>query len=126
MPQKVLTISRKVEECAALWGGGGSRAMDPAGCAGVGWRRMALFSLFIAPDAKNILQPAASFRGLAGNFVVRCLPTRVHVNLCQLCRVSGTTKCITLRTISIDVYPSAIALQVKVVLLTNHSWVHRC
>ena len=31
---------------------------------------MALFSLFIAPDAKNILQPEASFAGLAGKFVV--------------------------------------------------------
>lgn len=35
-----------------------------------GWKRMALFSLFIAPDAKNILNPENSFRGLAGKFVV--------------------------------------------------------
>ena len=35
-----------------------------------GWKRMALFSLFIAPDAKNILNPESSFRGLAGKFVV--------------------------------------------------------
>jgi hypothetical protein len=31
---------------------------------------MALFSLFIAPDAKNILNPERSFRGMAGKFVV--------------------------------------------------------
>ena len=43
---------------------------DPDGCAKVGWKRMALFSLFIAPDAKNILKPDASFAGLAGKFVV--------------------------------------------------------
>ena len=43
---------------------------DPDGCAKVGWKRMALFSLFIAPDAKNILKPDASFQGLAGKFVV--------------------------------------------------------
>ena len=30
----------------------------------------ALFSLFIAPDAKNILKPSASFEGMAGKFVV--------------------------------------------------------
>lgn len=35
-----------------------------------GWKRMALFSLFIAPDAKNILNPENSFRGLVGKFVV--------------------------------------------------------
>jgi len=35
-----------------------------------GWKRMALFSLFIAPDAKNILNPERSFRGVAGKFVV--------------------------------------------------------
>lgn len=35
-----------------------------------GWKRMALFSLFIAPDAKNILNPETSFRGMAGKFVV--------------------------------------------------------
>ena len=35
-----------------------------------GWMRMALFSLFIAPDAKNILNPERSFRGMAGKFVV--------------------------------------------------------
>jgi len=83
-----------------LAGGGGDRAADPAGCAGVGWRRMVLFSLFIAPDAKNILQPAASFRGLAGNFVVWRLrwATLVHVNFCQLCSVPGFTECIKLRS----------------------------
>ena len=43
---------------------------DPDACAKVGWKRMALFSLFIAPDAKNILQPEASFAALAGKFVV--------------------------------------------------------
>jgi len=30
----------------------------------------ALFSLFIAPDAKNILKPSSSFEGMAGKFVV--------------------------------------------------------
>jgi len=35
-----------------------------------GWQRMVLFSLFIAPDAKNILNPGTSFRGLANKFVV--------------------------------------------------------
>jgi hypothetical protein len=32
--------------------------------------RKALFSLFIAPDAKNILAPAKSFQGLRNKFVV--------------------------------------------------------
>ena len=35
-----------------------------------GWQRMALFSLFIAPDAKNILNPGTSFQGLANKFIV--------------------------------------------------------
>ena len=53
----------------ALPGADVTRA-DPDGCAKVGWKRMALFSLFIAPDAKNILKPDESFAGLAGKFVV--------------------------------------------------------
>ena len=52
-----------------LPGAGATRA-DPKGCASVGWQRMALFSLFIAPDAKNILKPSSSFEGMAGKFVV--------------------------------------------------------
>ena len=53
-----------------LPGAGGDRAVDPDACAAIGWRRMALFSLFIAPDAKNILAPEESFAGLANRFAV--------------------------------------------------------
>ena len=35
-----------------------------------GWRRMTLFSLFIAPDAKNIINPATSFNAMKNRFVV--------------------------------------------------------
>jgi hypothetical protein len=35
-----------------------------------GWRRMTLFSLFIAPDAKNIINPAKSFNAMKNKFVV--------------------------------------------------------
>ena len=52
-----------------LPGAGATRA-DPKGCASVGWKRMALFSPFIAPDAKNILKPSSSFEGMTGKFVV--------------------------------------------------------
>ena len=54
----------------ALPGAGADRTTDPDTCATVGWQRMALFSLFIAPDAQSILRPADSFAGLAGKFVV--------------------------------------------------------
>jgi hypothetical protein len=35
-----------------------------------GWRRMTLFSLFIAPDAKNIINPSSSFNAMKNKFVV--------------------------------------------------------
>ena len=54
----------------SLPGAGKDRVSDPDGCAAVGWRRMALFSLFIAPDAATILRPEASFAALEGRFAV--------------------------------------------------------
>ena len=53
-----------------LPGSGGDRVETPELCERIGWRRMALFSLFIAPDARNVLRPERSFAGLAGKFVV--------------------------------------------------------
>ena len=53
-----------------LPGSGGNRVETPKLCERIGWQRMALFSLFIAPDARNILKPETSFKGLAGKFVV--------------------------------------------------------
>lgn len=44
-----------------LPGAGGDRDANRRACARIGWQRMALFSLFIAPDAKNILRPGDSF-----------------------------------------------------------------
>lgn len=46
------------------------RVETPELCERTGWQRMALFSLFIAPDARNVLQPADSFAGLEGRFAV--------------------------------------------------------
>ena len=53
-----------------LPGAGVTRKEGPEICKIIGWNRMALFSLFIAPDAKNILQPKNSFDGLRNKFVV--------------------------------------------------------
>ena len=53
-----------------LPGAGGDRTNAPELCERIGWNRTALFSLFIAPDARNILRPKRSFAGLAGKFVV--------------------------------------------------------
>lgn len=54
----------------SLPGAGGDRVKSPELCERIGWNRMALFSLFIAPDARNILRPERSFAGLAGKFAV--------------------------------------------------------